>query len=120
MLKSVLIVDDAAFMRMMLKNLIEKNGYQVVGEAGNGAEAIEKYQELRPELITMDVTMPELDGIRAIQEIKKINSRVKIIVISAMGREEVVREALLAGASSFIIKPFDEKKVVTTIERILS
>lgn len=107
MAKTVLITDDTAFMRMTLRNVIEKNGYEVVGEAANGEEAITLYQELKPDLVTMDITMPKVDGITAIKEIMKIDPQAKIIVCSAMGQKPMVIEALSAGAKDFLVKPFD-------------
>lgn len=101
MAKTVLITDDTAFMRMTLRNVIEKNGYEVVGEAANGEEAITLYQELKPDLVTMDITMPKVDGITAIKEIMKIDPQAKIIVCSAMGQKPMVIEALSAGARIF-------------------
>ena len=101
MAKKVLITDDTAFMRMTLKNVIEKNGFEVVGEAGDGEEAIAKYKELRPDLVTMDITMPKMDGITALKEIMKVDPNAKIIVCSAMGQKPMVIEALNAGAKDF-------------------
>ena len=94
----VLVVDDAAFMRMMVKDILTKNGYEVVGEAENGMKALEKYQELKPDLVTMDITMPEMDGISAVKEIKKVDPNAKIVMCSAMGQQAMVIEAIQAGA----------------------
>ena len=102
----VLVVDDAAFMRMMVKDILTKNGYEVVGEAENGMKALEKYQELKPDLVTMDITMPEMDGISAVKEIKKVDPNAKIVMCSAMGQQAMVIEAIQAGARDFIVKPF--------------
>ena len=88
----VLVVDDAAFMRMMVKDILSKNGYEVVGEAENGMKALEKYQELKPDLVTMDITMPEMDGISAVKEIKKVDPNAKIVMCSAMGQQAMVIE----------------------------
>ena len=96
MANKVLIVDDAAFMRMMIKDILTKNGYEVVGEANDGADAIEKYKELSPDLVTMDITMPEMDGIAALKEIKKINGDAKVIMCSAMGQQAMVIDAIQA------------------------
>ena len=93
----VLVVDDAAFMRMMVKDILSKNGYEVVGEAENGMKALEKYQELKPDLVTMDITMPEMDGISAVKEIKKVDPNAKIVMCSAMGQQAMVIEAIQAG-----------------------
>jgi len=117
MSKTVLITDDTAFMRMTLRNVIEKNGYSVVGEAGDGEEAVALYKELQPDLVTMDITMPKMDGITAIKEIMKIDSDAKIIVCSAMGQKPMVIEALSAGAKDFLVKPFDAERVVESLRK---
>ena len=113
----VLIVDDAAFMRMMVKDILSKNGYDVVGEAANGLQAIEKYQELRPDITTMDITMPELDGISAVKEIKKLDPNAKVIMCSAMGQQAMVIEAIQSGARDFIVKPFQPDRVLEAIRK---
>ena len=115
--KRILIVDDAAFMRMMIKDILTKNGYEVAGEAENGARAIDKYKELNPDLVIMDITMPEVDGIAAVREIKKINSDSKIIMCSAMGQHKMVVDAIEAGAKDCIVKPFDEGRLIEAIEK---
>jgi two-component system chemotaxis response regulator CheY len=117
--KKVLIVDDAAFMRMMIKDILTKNGYEVVGEADNGARAIEKFKELTPDLVIMDITMPEVDGIAAVKEIKKINSESKIIMCSAMGQQAMVIESIQAGARDFIVKPFQAERVIEAVKKVL-
>ena len=119
MSKKILIVDDAAFMRMMIKDVLTKNGLEVVGEAENGVKAIEKYNELNPELVIMDITMPEMDGIQAVKEIKKINPNAKIIMCSAMGQQAMVIESIQAGASDFIVKPFQPERVIEAINKVL-
>lgn len=103
MSKKILIVDDAAFMRMMIKDILTKNGYEVVGEAENGAKAIEKFKELSPDLVIMDITMPELDGIAAVKEIKKIDGDSKIIMCSAMGQQAMVIESIQAGDRKSVV-----------------
>ena len=113
----VLVVDDAAFMRMMVKDILSKNGYEVVGEAGNGMKAVEKYQELKPDLTTMDITMPEMDGITAVKEIKKIDANAKIVMCSAMGQQAMVIEAIQAGARDFIVKPFQADRVLEAVRK---
>ncbi|RKX45990.1 MAG: two-component system response regulator [Thermotogae bacterium] len=118
MARKVLIVDDAAFMRMLLKDIITKAGYEVVGEAGNGVEAVQKYKELKPDMVTMDITMPQMDGIQAIKEIKKIDPDAKIIVCSAMGQQAMVVEAIQAGAKDFIVKPFQHSRVVEALTKV--
>lgn len=116
---SVLIVDDAAFMRMMIKDILTKNGFDVVGEAQDGVQAVEKYQELTPDLVTMDITMPEKDGIAALKEIKAINANATVIMCSAMGQQSMVIDAIQAGAKDFIVKPFQADRVIEAIQKAL-
>lgn len=113
----VLVVDDAAFMRMMVKDILSKNGYEVVGEAENGLKAVEKWQELKPDLTTMDITMPEMDGISAVKEIKKLDPAAKVIMCSAMGQQAMVVEAIQAGARDFIVKPFQPDRVLEAVRK---
>lgn len=113
----VMVVDDAAFMRMMIKDILSKNGYEIVGEAENGAKAVEKYQELKPDLTTMDITMPEMDGITAVKEIKKVDAGAKIIMCSAMGQQAMVIEAIQSGARDFIVKPFQADRVLEAVRK---
>ena len=113
----VLVVDDAAIMRMMVKDILTKNGYEVVGEAENGMKALEKYQELKPDLTTMDITMPEMDGISAVKEIKKVDPNAKIVMCSAMGQQAMVIEAIQAGARDFIVKPFQPDRVLEAVRK---
>ena len=113
----VLVVDDAAFMRMMVKDILTKNGYEGVGEAENGMKALEKYQELKPDLTTMDITMPEMDGISAVKEIKKVDPNAKIVMCSAMGQQAMVIEAIQAGARDFIVKPFQPDRVLEAVRK---
>lgn len=119
MSNGILIVDDAAFMRMMIKDILSKNGFEVLGEAENGAKAIEKYKELNPDLVIMDITMPEVDGIQAVKEIKKLNSEAKIVMCSAMGQQAMVIEAIQAGAKDFIVKPFQADRVIEAVKKVL-
>ncbi len=114
----VLIVDDAAFIRLSLKIILEKSGFEVVGEASNGLEAISKYTDLRPDVVTMDITMPEMNGVEAVREIKKLDSCAKIIMISAMGQETWVKEAIINGAKGFIVKPYKEDYLVDTLKKL--
>ena len=116
----VLIVDDAAFMRMMLKDILAKASYEVVGEAANGKEAVESYKETKPDLVTMDITMPEMDGITAVKEIKKIDPQAKIIMVSAMGQQAMVIDAIQSGALDFVVKPFQAPRVLEAVEKVLS
>jgi two-component system chemotaxis response regulator CheY len=115
MSKRIMIVDDAIFMRMKLKDILEKNGYEVVAEAQNGADAIEKYKAERPDIVTMDITMPEMDGIEALRGIKKIDGSARVIMCSAMGQQAMVMEAIQAGALDFIVKPFETDRVIDSI-----
>lgn len=116
----VLIVDDAAFMRMSIRTMLERNGYEIVGEAENGLEAILKYAELKPDIVTMDITMPKMTGIEALKGILKKDSKAKIVMMTAMGQEAMVKDAVISGAKGFIIKPFKEVHVVQTLGQIAS
>ncbi|MCY0875300.1 MAG: response regulator [Firmicutes bacterium] len=115
----ILVVDDAAFMRMMIKEILSKNGYEVVGEAADGAQAVDKYRELSPDLVTMDITMPEMDGIQALKEIRAMDSAAKVIMCSAMGQQAMVIDAIQAGARDFIVKPFQADRVIEAIRKTL-
>ncbi len=115
----ILVVDDAAFMRMMIKDILSKNGFEIVGEAENGQKAVEKWQELKPELTTMDITMPEMDGISAVKEIKKLDPSAKVIMCSAMGQQAMVIEAIQSGARDFIVKPFQPDRVIEAVRKVL-
>ena len=117
--KKILLVDDAAFMRMMLKDILTKNGYEVVGEAENGAKAVEKYKEVTPDLVTMDITMPEMDGISALKNIRSIDSNAKVVMCSAMGQQAMVIEAIQAGARDFIVKPFQADRVLEAVKKVI-
>lgn len=116
---NILIVDDAAFMRMMIKDILAKNGYTVIGEAENGAKAIEKFKELSPDLVIMDITMPEMDGIQAVRHIKGLSSDAKIIMCSAMGQQAMVIESIQAGARDFIVKPFQAERVIEAVKKVV-
>lgn len=120
MSKKILIVDDAAFMRMMIKNIVTKSGYEVVGEAENGAVALELYKTHKPDLVTMDITMPEMDGIQAVKAIRSHDPNANIIMCSAMGQQAMVMEAIQAGAKDFIVKPFQQDRILQAIERVLN
>ena len=119
MANGILIVDDAAFMRMMIKDVLTKNGMEVAGEAENGAVAVEKFKELTPELTIMDITMPEVDGIEAVKKIKEIDPNAKIIMCSAMGQQSMVIEAIQAGAKDFIVKPFQAERVIEAVKKVI-
>ena len=116
----VLIVDDAVFMRMAIRTILEKSGFEVVGEAENGAVGLQKYMECKPDIVTMDITMPEMDGIEALKAIRNYDSKAKVVMLSAMGQESKVKEAIMSGARSFIVKPFKEEHVIMTLNKILS
>lgn len=116
---SFLIVDDAVLMRKILGNIIGKQmGYIIVGEASNGVEAVELAERFKPDIITMDITMPEMNGLEAVKMIKQISPNSKIIMVSAMGQQEMIIDALKFGAKDFIVKPFDEERVIASIKRI--
>jgi len=116
--KTILVVDDAAFMRMMIRDILAREGY-VIQEAVNGRDAIEKYRETRPDLVTLDITMPEVDGIEALQEIRKINPEARVLMVSAMGQQKLIMDALEAGAADFLVKPFQPTKVLQTVKKCL-
>ncbi|WP_461200895.1 response regulator [Anoxybacillus sp. TBDG-1] len=115
----ILIVDDAKFMRMTLANILKKVNHEVIGEAENGREAVELYIELKPDVVTLDITMPVMSGLEAVKEIKLHDPDAKIIMCSAMGQQKMVVEAIEAGALDFIVKPFDESRVIEAIRRVL-
>ena len=117
--KNILICDDAAFMRMMIKDILTKNGYNVVGEAENGAVAVDKYTELKPDLVLMDITMPEMDGIQALKKIKSIDSSATVVMCSAMGQQAMVIESIQSGAKDFIVKPFQADRVLEAVKKIV-
>ena len=119
MAKNILICDDAAFMRMMIKDILTKNGYNVAGEAENGLRAVEKYKEVAPDLVLMDITMPEMDGIAALKEIKKQDAGARVIMCSAMGQQAMVIESIQAGAKDFIVKPFQADRVIEAVKKVV-
>ena len=119
MAKNILICDDAAFMRMMIKDILTKNGYTVVGEAENGAKAVEKYAELKPDLVLMDITMPEMDGIQALKKIKEADPSATVIMCSAMGQQAMVIESIQSGAKDFIVKPFQADRVLEAVRKVV-
>lgn len=120
MAKRILIVDDAIFMRMKLKDILEKSGFEVVAEAQNGVEAIEKYKQEKPDLVTMDITMPEMDGVTALKAIKQLDPSAKVIMCSAMGQQSMVMDAIQSGASDFIVKPFENDRVIQSINKVIN
>lgn len=117
-MKKVLVADDAAFMRASLKMMLEKNGFEIIGEAENGLVALNMYKEKKPDVVTMDITMPICDGIKAVKLIKEFDPDAKIIMISSMGQECFVKDAIIAGAKGFIVKPFKEDYLVKAIEKL--
>ncbi|MCU0306393.1 MAG: response regulator [Thermoleophilia bacterium] len=117
---TVLIADDAAFMRMMIKKILTEAGYEIAGEAENGSVAVAKYRELRPDLTTMDITMPEMDGIAALKEIRSLDPNARVVMCSAMGQQTMVIESIQAGARDFIVKPFQPDRVLEAIQKALS
>ncbi|MDF2961009.1 MAG: response regulator with CheY-like receiver, AAA-type ATPase, and DNA-binding domain [Paenibacillus sp.] len=116
----ILIVDDAAFMRQFLKNMMLEMGWQVVAEASNGLEAISMYKQYRPDVVTMDITMPDMEGIEAVQEIIRMDPSAKIIMCSAMGQHRMVLKAIKAGAKDFLVKPFRRDRVVESVVNLLN
>ena len=116
----VLVVDDAAFMRKMVSDALTKGGHEVVGEAGNGTEAIARFQELKPEVTTLDITMPEKDGLTALKEILTLDPGARIVMCSALGQESKVLEAIKTGAKDFVVKPFQAERVLDAVGRALS
>jgi len=116
--KQILIVDDAAFMRMMIRDILSKDGY-VIHEATNGAEAVEKYEAVNPDLVTMDITMPEVDGIESLRRIRELDPDATVLMVSAMGQQKLILEALEAGAADFIVKPFQPTKVLEIVHKAL-
>ncbi len=119
MAKNILICEDAAFMRMMIKDILTKNGYNIAGEAENGAKAVEKYNETKPDLVLMDITMPEMDGIQALKKIKEGDPNATVIMCSAMGQQAMVIEAIQSGAKDFIVKPFQAERVLEAVKKVV-
>lgn len=114
----VLIVDDAAFMRLTIKKMLEKNGFEIVGEAENGEIGVKKYMETHPDVVTMDITMPDMTGLEALKAIRQFDPNAKVVMVSAMGQEGIVRDAIISGAKSFIVKPYKEEQIVSTLTKI--
>lgn len=117
-MKTVLVVDDAMFMRHAIKQMLENSEFNVIGEADNGMNALIKFKELQPDIVTMDITMPEIDGIEAVQLIKRLNPEAKILMMSAMGQEPMVKDAILAGARGFLVKPFKQEDVIKALNKL--
>ena len=119
-MSTVLIVDDAVFMRKMLSDILTKNGFEVVAEASNGAEALEKYKSTNPDVVTMDITMPDMDGIQGLKNIKDFDNNAKVVMCSAMGQQAMVVEAIQAGAKDFIVKPFQAERVLEALNKVVA
>ncbi len=115
----ILVVDDAAFMRMMVKDTLTKNGYSDLYEAADGAQAVEMYNEIKPDLVIMDITMPNMDGSEALKAIKSQNPQAQVVMCSAMGQEAMVIDAIKSGAKDFIVKPFKPDRIIKTVEQLL-
>jgi len=116
--KNILVVDDAAFMRMMIRDILSKEGYSI-HEAVNGRDAVEKYAEVGPDLVTMDITMPEMSGLEALRLIREQDPRARVLMVSAMGQQKMIVEALDSGAMDFLVKPFQPTKVLETVRKCL-
>lgn len=114
----VLVVDDTAFMRKLLKNILFSGGFDIVGEAENGKQAVELYKQLKPDIVTMDIVMPEMNGIEALKEIKKIDPNAKVVMCTAVGQEQMVKMAIKFGAKGYIVKPFQAPKVVEELKKV--
>ena len=119
MSQTVLVCDDAIFMRTMIGDILSKAGYEVIGEAETGSQAVDKYAELKPDLVTMDIVMPDMGGIDAVREIVKGDPGARILMCSAMGQQALVVEAIQAGAKDFVVKPFQPSRVLEAVQRVL-
>ena len=117
---TVLVCDDAIFMRTMVSDILEKAGFEVLGQAESGVQAIEKYKQLKPDFVTMDIVMPEMGGIDAVREIRKLDPNAKILMCSAMGQQALVVEAMQAGARGFVVKPFQPARVLEAVQQLLA
>jgi two-component system chemotaxis response regulator CheY len=118
--KKIMLVDDTKFMRMMLANILKPKGYEIIAEAGDGLEAVDKYKQCKPDLVTMDIVMPHMDGIEAVKNIVASDSGAKVIMVTAVGQDSKVKEAIEAGARGYIVKPFQAPQVIEEVEKILS
>lgn len=115
----VLVVDDAAFMRMSIQKMLAANGHEMIGEAENGVEAIKKYMELKPDIVLLDITMPEMNGVEALKEIKAKDPAAKVVICSAMGQQAMVAQAIQNGAKDFVVKPFEVDRLIAAIDRVM-
>ncbi len=120
MAKRVLIVDDAPIIRLMIKDILQYNGYEVCGEGSNGREAVEKFKELKPDLVTMDIIMPEMDGIEALQAILGLDPGAKVVMVTAIDQRESLIKAIRIGATDYIVKPFENERVISAVKKALS
>jgi two-component system chemotaxis response regulator CheY len=118
-MNTILIVDDSSFMRKLIRRIFEREGFLVIGEAENGVICIEKFRELRPEFVTLDVTMSRMDGIQTLTALMGINPDAKVIMISALGQESIIKEAILIGAKTFIVKPFKNGQVISAVNKMM-
>jgi len=118
-MSTVLIVDDAMFMRRMLEDILTKHDFEIIGEAETGTEAVEKYKQLKPDLVTMDIIMPDMSGIDAVKEIVKLDPEARILMVSAMGQQTLVVEAIQAGAKDYVVKPFQPSRVIEAVSRVI-
>ncbi len=118
-MKKVLIVDDTSFMRLAIRTALEKGGFEIVGEAANGLEGVKKFVELKPDVVTLDITMPEMSGLEALKVITNKDANARVIMVTAMGQESMVREAIINGAKSFVVKPFKEEQLINTVKKVL-
>ena len=116
----VMVVDDAVFMRMTIKKMLEAHGHSVIGEAGNGVEAVKKYVEIKPEVVLLDITMPEMNGVEALKRIKEVDAKAKVIICSAMGQQAMVAQAIQSGAKDFVVKPFEEGQLAAAVDRVMA
>jgi len=117
---NVLVVDDAAFMRLTIKKILEENGHVMVGEAANGKEAVHQYETLRPDVVILDITMPDMNGVQALNKIKELDPDVKVIICSAMGNQNMLAQTIECGAKDFVVKPFQPERLVAAVEKVVS
>ena len=115
----VLVVDDAAFMRMSIQKMLEPHGHEMIGEAENGVEAIKKYMELKPDIVLLDITMPEMNGVEALKQIKEKDPAAKVVICSAMGQQAMVAQTIQYGAKDFVVKPFEVERLIAAIDRVM-
>lgn len=117
-MKKILVVDDAKVIRMIIRQILTRHGFEIAGEAGNGKEALEKYKELRPDAVTMDIVMPEVDGIQGLKEILAFDKQAKVVMISAIDQRDALMESIRHGAADYVVKPFEDDRMVTSLKNI--